>query len=93
MELENSCEGRQGQVIGCKNYFVSNQNKRFNFTRQRAVGAVLLEYLVYRNEQNFFRMIFFVKSRFLCNFRTTNCFFKDYMNYVKSEKFQSFYRI
>ena len=93
IELESSCVGRQGQAIGCKIYFVAYQNKRFNFTRQRDVGAVLLEYLVYRDEQNFFQMIFFVKSRFLCNFRTTNCFFKNYRNYVKSVKFQSFYRI
>ena len=49
MGLENSCEDRQGQGYDCRNYMASNQNKRFNFTRQRAVGAVLLEYLVYRN--------------------------------------------
>ena len=33
MELENSCYGRQGRVFGFKNYVVSYQNKRFNFTR------------------------------------------------------------
>ena len=46
---ENSCKGRQGLGFCCQNYVVSNQNKRFNFTRQRGVGAGLLEYLVYRN--------------------------------------------
>ncbi len=29
---ENSCVGRQGQGFDCKNYVVSCQNKRFNFT-------------------------------------------------------------
>ena len=47
--VENSCDDRQGQGFGCRIYFVSYQNKRFNTHRQRAVGAVLLEYLVYRN--------------------------------------------
>ena len=30
---ENSCVDRQGQGYGCWNQVVSNQNKRFNFTR------------------------------------------------------------
>lgn len=29
---ESSWLGRQGQGYGCRIYFVSNQNKRFNFT-------------------------------------------------------------
>ena len=29
--VENSCEGRQGRGFDCRNYVVSNQNKRFNF--------------------------------------------------------------
>lgn len=33
MGLESSCEGRQGQGFDCKNYVVSYQDKRFNFTR------------------------------------------------------------
>lgn len=33
MGLESSCEDRQGQGFGCRIYLVSNQNKRFNFTR------------------------------------------------------------
>ena len=49
MEIECSCGDRQGQGFDCRIYFVSYRNKRFNFTRQRDVGAVLLEYLVYRN--------------------------------------------
>ena len=32
MEVECSCEGRQGQGFDCWRYVVSNQNKRFNFT-------------------------------------------------------------
>ena len=28
---DNSCEDRQGQGYDCRNYFVSYQNKRFNF--------------------------------------------------------------
>ena len=27
---ENSCVDRQGRGFGCRIYFVSNQNKRFN---------------------------------------------------------------
>ena len=30
---ESSCKGRQGQGFCCEIYVVSNQNKRFNFTR------------------------------------------------------------
>ena len=33
MGLGSSCEGRQGQGFCCRIYSVSNQNKRFNFTR------------------------------------------------------------
>ena len=33
MGLESSCVGRQGRVFDCRIYSVSNQNKRFNFTR------------------------------------------------------------
>ena len=28
--VENSCDGRQGQVFCCRIYLASNQNKRFN---------------------------------------------------------------
>ena len=33
MELESSCDGRQGQAIGCRIYLVAGQNKRFNTHR------------------------------------------------------------
>ena len=49
MGLESSWIDRQGRGYDCRIYVVSNQNKRFNFARQRDVGAGLLEYLVYRN--------------------------------------------
>ena len=47
MELESLCEGRQGLAIGCRIYFVSYQNKRFN---------------THRLASNFFQMTRLVKA-------------------------------